>query len=69
MTVKEASNYLGCSYWQILQLVKQKKIPFISMGNRKLFRRDSLDLWLSEKESLSMHQSHIDNGKIRKISD
>ena len=54
LTMKEASEYLGISYWLINQLVKRKQIPFSKVGGKFLFRIKALDDYLSEKEKASM---------------
>ena len=54
LTMKEASEYLGISYWLINQLVKRKQIPFSKIGGKFLFRIKALDDYLSEKEKLSI---------------
>jgi DNA binding domain protein, excisionase family len=54
LTMKEASEYLGVSYWLINQLVKRKQIPFSKVGGKFLFRIKALDDYLSEKEKLSI---------------
>ena len=53
--MKEASEYLGISYWLINQLVKRKQIPFSKVGGKFLFRIKALDDYLSEKEKASMN--------------
>lgn len=53
MTAKEAAQYLGISYWLLLEMTKRHEIPFISAGSRKLFRRETLELWLENREKLS----------------
>lgn len=55
LTMKEASEYLGISYWLVNQLVKRKQIPFSKVGGRFLFRIKALDDYLSEKEKASMN--------------
>lgn len=55
LTMKEASEYLGISYWLINQLVKRKQIPFSKVGGKFLFRIKALDDYLSEKEKASMN--------------
>lgn len=55
LTMKEASEYLGISYWLINQLVKRKQIPFSKVGGKFLFRIKALDYYLSEKEKASMN--------------
>lgn len=55
LTMKEASEYLGISYWLINQLVKRKQIPFSKVGGKVLFRIKALDDYLSEKEKTSMN--------------
>ena len=55
LTMKEASEYLGISYWLINQLVKRKQIPFSKVGGKFLFRIKALDDYLSDKEKTSMN--------------
>lgn len=54
LTMKEASEYLGISYWLINQLVRRKQIPCSKVGGKYLFRVQALDEYLSkmEKESI-----------------
>lgn len=54
LTMKEAAEYLGISYWLINQLVRRKQIPCARVGGRVLFRVQALDEYLSkmEKESI-----------------
>lgn len=54
LTMKEAGEYLGISYWLINQLVRRKKIPCSKVGGKYLFRVQALDEYLSkmEKESI-----------------
>ena len=46
LTMKEASEYLGISYWLINQLVRKKQIPCSKVGGKYLFRVQSLDEYL-----------------------
>jgi len=54
LTMKEASEYLGISYWLINQVVRRKQIPCSKVGGKYLFRVQALDEYLSkmEKESI-----------------
>ena len=54
LTMKEASEYLGISYWLINQLVRRKEIPCSKVGGRFLFRVQALDEYLSSKEKASV---------------
>ena len=54
LTMREAADYLGISYWLINQLVKKRQIPFSKVGGRFLFRRRVLDEYLDEKEQNSI---------------
>jgi excisionase family DNA binding protein len=54
LSMQEAADYLGISYWLINQLVKRKQIPFSQVGGRYLFRAQSLDEYLSQKEQDSI---------------
>ena len=53
LTMKEASEYLGISYWLINQLVRRKEIPYSKVGGRYLFRVQVLEEYLSTKEKES----------------
>lgn len=56
LTAKEAAEYLGISYWLITQLVKRKQIPCSRVGKRILFRKEALDIYLSQKENDSLEK-------------
>jgi excisionase family DNA binding protein len=43
LSVKEAAEYLGISESTIYTWKSQKRIPYIKVGRRVLFRRESLD--------------------------
>lgn len=73
MKAEDAAKYLGVSYWLILEMVKQSKIPYIACGNRKLFRKAALDKWIEDMEASSImkaakgNDSNNQYGKLRKI--
>ena len=50
LTMKEAAEYLGISYWLINQLVRRKQIPCSKVGGKFLFRVQALDEYLIEKK-------------------
>lgn len=54
LTMKEAANYLGISYWLTNQLVRRKQIPCSKIGGKFLFRVQALDEYLTNKEQESM---------------
>ena len=54
LTMKEAANYLGISYWLTNQLVRRKQIPYSKIGGKFLFRVQALDEYLTNKEQESM---------------
>jgi len=56
MPAKAGAEYMGVSYWKLLQMVKAGEIPHIRVGNRILFRRESLDRWLAEQEAGSVRK-------------
>ena len=55
LTMKEAAEYLGISYWLINQLVRRKEIPCSKVGGKFLFRVQVLDEFLSSKEQESVN--------------
>lgn len=65
MTANEAAKYIGISYWLLLDMAKKNEIPVIRCGRRKLFRKETLDRWMSNQET---QVSESDNyGKLRRI--
>ena len=55
LTMKEAAEYLGISYWLINQLVRQKQILCSKFGGKYLFRVQVLDEYLNKKEQDSVN--------------
>ena len=55
LTMKEAAEYLGISYWLINQLERRKEIPCSKVGGKFLFRVQVLDEYLSSKEQESVN--------------
>lgn len=55
LTMKEAAEYLGISYWLVNQLVRRKEIPCSKVGGKFLFRVQVLDEYLSSKEQESVN--------------
>lgn len=55
LTMKEAAEYLGISYWLINQLVRRKEIPCSKVGGKFLFRVQVLDEYLSSKKQESVN--------------
>jgi excisionase family DNA binding protein len=45
-----AAEYLGISYWKLLDMAKKGEIPHIRAGKLVLFRQATLDRWLAEQE-------------------
>lgn len=54
LSAKQAANYLGISYWLILELVRKKEIPHTKLGSKIIFRKDSLNNYLLENERKSV---------------
>ena len=54
LTMKEAAEYLGISYWLVNQLVRRKQIPCSKVGGKYLFRVQALDEYLNNKEQESL---------------
>ena len=54
LTMREAADYLGISYWLVNQLVRRREIPCARVGGRVLFRVQALDEYLKEKEEKSL---------------
>ena len=55
LTMKEAAEDLGISYWLINQLVRRKEIPCSKVGGKFLFRVQVLNEYLNSKERESIN--------------
>ena len=53
-TARQAAEYIGVSYWTILNLARQGEIKHFRGGNRLLFRQESLFEWMVEQENDSI---------------
>ena len=49
MDAKKVANYIGVSTSMIRKLIKLKQIPFYKVGERIVFKRSIIDLWISNK--------------------
>lgn len=49
-SVDELAALIGVSRGVIYKLVKKNEIPYTKIGERILFRRDSIEKWLNEIE-------------------
>ncbi|WP_270182947.1 helix-turn-helix domain-containing protein [Alkalihalobacillus sp. CinArs1] len=69
LTAKEAAEYLGVSYWLILEMAKRKEIPHVRAGKRVLFRKESLLAWVRDREATGSQTEEIDSakGSLRKL--
>jgi len=47
----EAAEYLGISYWLMLEMVKRGEITPIRAGGGSLFRQSGLDAWMDKQEA------------------
>ena len=66
MAAKTAAEYIGVSYWKLLELVKSGRIPHVRIDGRVLFRRETLDNWLAEQEHASIKQPE-QSGRLRRL--
>lgn len=58
LTIEELANYLKISKMTIYRLIKQNKIPVLSVGNQWRFNKDNIDLWLeiNKKEQNGLNE-------------
>lgn len=50
LTVKEAAPYIGASPYKLREMVRDKQIPAYRIGNKIMFRKSSLDEWITKQE-------------------
>lgn len=59
LTLREVTDYLKIPKSTIYKLARNQEIPFCKIGKQLRFRQSSVDIWLSEKESV--HKSDKKN--------
>lgn len=71
MKSKEAAEYLGITEYRLRTLTKQGEIKHFTAGNRFLYKRKSLDLWLEEIQEASIRKNEEVQGygKIRRVKE
>ena len=47
-TVKEVADLLGISKSYAYQLVKERKLPVLEVGNRRVIPKNQFELWIKE---------------------
>ncbi len=69
MRAKEAASYLGLSYWKLMELRKAGQVPCAELDGLFLFRKETLDQWLADREAASVRrrESKTEPGKIRRL--
>ena len=50
MTVKELSKYLNVPEYTIRGWVAMRSVPFLKMGKRVKFRKETIETWLKDSE-------------------
>ncbi|MDY0404216.1 helix-turn-helix domain-containing protein [Virgibacillus sp. 179-BFC.A HS] len=54
LTVKEVADLFGVHTDTIYTMVKQKQLPHLKIGNRILFSKQSIELWIEDQEFASL---------------
>jgi len=65
MNGEELAEYLGVSYWKVMEMARTGKIPCIRIGYRRLFRKETIDRWCDEQEAMT--EDPIEETPIRRI--
>lgn len=54
LSAKETAKFLGVSYWLVTELVRKKQLPCAKVGGKLLFRTDTLNEYLKQREMQSV---------------
>ena len=54
MNAKETAEFLHISYWNLMDLVRRKKIPHIRYSRQVFFKRETLENFINELECNSV---------------
>ena len=47
MSVRELAELLGLSVHTIYSFVSRRRLPFVKVGNRTMFRSDEIERWIA----------------------
>ena len=61
MTIEEASKYLQIPLSSLYKLAQEGKIPCQKVGRHWRFRKETVDNWLDEGNSISGQKSPVNN--------
>jgi excisionase family DNA binding protein len=50
LTIKAAAAYIGATVWCVRQLIWDRKIPFVRLGNRYVIDRQDLDNYMQSQK-------------------
>ena len=69
MDIKEAKEFLNVSDWKLRQWCKQRIVPHFRPGGgrRILFRRSSLEKWMSEQEEAALKNGEGKNERLQHL--
>jgi excisionase family DNA binding protein len=51
LTVKAAAAYIGATVWCVRQLIWDRKVPFVRLGNRYVIDRVDLDTFMQSQKA------------------
>lgn len=51
-SISEAAEVLGISKSHAYEMVKERRLPVLSLGRRKLIPKASLETWIQEKVNM-----------------
>ncbi|GGF24264.1 hypothetical protein GCM10010954_23930 [Halobacillus andaensis] len=54
LTTQEVADYIGVSKDLVYAMVRKKEVPHVRVGTRLLFKKDSIERWLTTKEEESI---------------
>ena len=66
MTIQELATFLHCSMSNIRNMVKAKEIPYFRLGYRIYFNKNTIEMWLHNKEMQSLN--NISQNQLKSIN-
>ena len=63
-SIPEAAEVLGISKSYMYMLIKEKKVPYIEIGNRKLVPKTMLEEWIINNTVKAVMSHEINHGSF-----
>lgn len=60
LRIQDAARYLSATTWFVETLIREKKIPSLILGKRRVLDVNDLDAWIEKEKAVSVTKRPVD---------